>query len=133
MVIDLCRVLEWPVGDVAGFLWPGSALPRQTSEVVGIDDADENELDGWNYEKLQIESRDAHRRGDCSQAIRLAQKAAAVAETSDQRAMACNREAVAWDGIGHYSSALEAEQRGLWQPRSNSARAMLDALAGAQV
>ena len=27
---------------------------------------------------------------------------------------------------------LEAEQRGLWQPRSNSARAMLDALAGAQ-
>ena len=119
MVIDLCRVLEWPVGDVAGFLWPGSALPRQTSEVVGIDDADENELDGWDYEKLQIESRDAHRRGDCSQAIRLAQKAAAVAETSDQRAMACNREAVAWDGIGHYSSALEAEQRGL-QERSIS-------------
>jgi len=113
MVIDLSRVLEWPVGDVAGFLWPGSALPRPTTEAVSIDDAAENDVDEPNYEKLQIESRDAHRRGDCSAAIRLAQKAAAVAETSDQRAMACNREAVAWDGIGHYSSALEAEQRGL--------------------
>ena len=40
MVIDLCRVLEWPVGDVAGFLWPGSALPKQTTEVVSIDDVD---------------------------------------------------------------------------------------------
>ncbi len=113
MVIDLSRVLEWPVGDVAGFLWPGSALPRPTTGAVSIDDAAENDVDEPNYEKLQIESRDAHRRGDCSAAIRLAQKAAAVAETSDQRAMACNREAVAWDGIGHYSSALEAEQRGL--------------------
>ena len=27
---------------------------------------------------------------------------------------------------------IEAEQRGLWQPRSNSARATLDALAGEQ-
>ncbi len=113
MVIDLCRVLEWPVGDVAGFLWPGSALPGRTTEIVNINDADENSIDEPEYEKLQIESRDAHRRGDCSQAIRLAQQAAAVAETADQRALACNREAVAWDGIGHYSSALEAEQRGL--------------------
>ncbi len=113
MVIDLCRVLEWPVGDVAGFLWPGSALPRQTTEVMSLDDADENDVDEPEYEKLQIESRDAQRRGDCSQAIKLAQQAAAAATTADQRALACNREAVAWDGIGHYSSALEAEQRGL--------------------
>ncbi|MEE8459649.1 MAG: hypothetical protein V3S08_07240 [Phycisphaerales bacterium] len=120
MVIDLCRVLDWPVGDVAGFLWPGSALPRQAAHVVDvqdIDDAVESVVEQPGYEQLQIESRDAHRRGDCSQAVKLAQQAAAVAETPDQRALACNREAVAWDGIGHYSSALEAEQRGL-QERS---------------
>jgi len=122
MVIDLCRVLEWPVGDVAGFLWPGSALPRQTAGVVSIDEADEDQNqsgDDPDYEELEIASRDAQRRGDCTEAVKLAQQAAAAAETSEQRALACNREAVAWDGIGHYGSALEAEQRGL-QERSIS-------------
>jgi hypothetical protein len=116
MVIDLCRVLDWPVGDVAGFLWPGSALPRQAGDVLEVDDideADESVGEQSAYEDLEMQSRDAQRRGHCSQAIKLAQQAAAVAETPDQRALACNREAVAWDGIGHYSSALEAEQRGL--------------------
>ena len=107
MVIDLSRVLEWPVGDVAGFLWPGSALPAQTPDVVGVD------LDDEDFEALQIGSRDAQRLGDSTLAINLAQQARAIAETGERRALACNREAVGWDGLGHYHSALEAEQRGL--------------------
>lgn len=122
MVIDLCRVLDWPVGDVAGFLWPGSALPRHAPDAVVIEDdvidGDEDAEDAveHEYEGLQIASRDAQRRGEYSHAIRLAQQAAAVAETAEQRALACNREAVGWDGLGHYGSALEAEQRGLQEP-----------------
>ena len=107
MVIDLSRVLEWPVGDVAGFLWPGSALPAQAPDVVGVD------LDDEDFETLQIASRDAQRLGDSTLAINLAQQARAIAETGERRALACNREAVGWDGLGHYHSALEAEQRGL--------------------
>lgn len=124
MVIDLCRVLDWPVGDVAGFLWPGSGLPRHTPDDAILDDfADEvvdREVDAAipasEYDKFEIDSRDAQRRGDYSRAISLAQQAAAIAETPEQKALAYNREAVAWDGLGHYSSALEAEQRGLQEP-----------------
>ncbi len=117
MVIDLCRVLDWPVGDVAGFLWPGSARGRQCPD---LGEAAEAEVDTVQeedeFERRQIESRDAQRRGEYSLAVSLAQKAATVADTSEQRALACSREAVAWDGLGHYAVALEAEQRGLQEP-----------------
>ena len=113
MVIDLSRVLEWPVGDIAGYLWPGSALPEQAPDVVGVD------LDDADFDGLQIASRDAQRLGDSTLAINLAQQARAIAETGERRAVACNREAVGWDGLGHYHSALEAEQRGL-RETSNS-------------
>jgi hypothetical protein len=36
-----------------------------------------------------------------------------VAKTADQRALACTREAVGHDGLGRFSDAMEAEQRGL--------------------
>ncbi len=114
MVIDLCRVLDWPVGDVAGFLWPGSALGQHPDlgEPAATDAVQEED----EFERRQIESRDAQRRGEYSLAVNLAQKAATVAGTSEQRALACSREAVAWDGLGHYAVALEAEQRGLQEP-----------------
>ena len=114
MVIDLCRVLEWPVGDVAGFLWPSSAHGRQSPD-IGEPEVDTTQGQD-DYEALQIKSRDAQRRGDYSLAVSLARQAATVAETSEQRAQACSREAVAWDGLGHYAVALEAEQRGLQEP-----------------
>lgn len=116
MVIDLCRVLDWPVGDVAGFLWPGSATPGQTDGIVTAGDDADSDIEESEYDRIEIESRDAQRRGEYARAISLAQQAAVVARTPEQRALACNREAVAWDGLGHYSSALEAEQRGLQEP-----------------
>ena len=113
MVIDLCRVLDWPVGDVAGFLWPGSAPGgRQCPDPGDAAEADQAP-EGDEFEMRETQSRDAQRRGEYSLAVSFARQAAAVAGTSEQRALACSREAVAWDGLGHYTVALEAEQRGL--------------------
>jgi tetratricopeptide (TPR) repeat protein len=112
LVIDLCRVLDWSIGDVAGFLWPGACLaPTGNGAWNGNGNGSPS-----GYEELQLASRDAQREGKYNLAIDLARKAFATAETSEQRALACNREAVAWDGLGHFGSALEAEQRGLQEP-----------------
>ncbi len=112
LVIDLCRVLDWSIGDVAGFLWPGACLaPAGNGALSGNGNGTPS-----GYEDLQLASRDAQRQGKYALAIDLARKAFATAETSEQRALACNREAVAWDGLGHYGSALQAEQRGLQEP-----------------
>ncbi len=116
LVIDLCRVLDWSVGDVTGFLWPGACLtPGGTQAVDGNDNGNGNGTPS-GYEKLQLASRDAQREGKYALAVDLARRAFATAETSEQRALACNREAVAWDGLGHHGPALEAEQRGLKEP-----------------
>ncbi|MHC4209624.1 MAG: hypothetical protein ACYTE6_13170 [Planctomycetota bacterium] len=112
LVIDLCRVLDWSIGDVAGFLWPGTnPAPADNGSFSGNGNGTPT---GW--EELQLASRDAQRQGKYNLAIDFARRACATAESSEQRALACNREAVAWDGLGHYSSALEAEQRGLQEP-----------------
>ena len=107
LVIDLCRVLDWPVGDVANYLWPGAEVPQVSNGQVPQD---------TGYEKLQLASRDAQRQGRYTLAVGLSQQAFEAAETPEQRALACNREAVAWDGMGHFTSALKAEQRGLQEP-----------------
>jgi hypothetical protein len=112
LVMDLCRVLDWSIGDVAGFLWPGAGL---TPAGNGARSAGGNGGPA-GYDQLQQASREAYLEGKYDLAIDLARRACATAETSEQRALACNREAVAWDGLGHYNSALEAEQRGLQEP-----------------
>jgi tetratricopeptide (TPR) repeat protein len=114
LVIDLCRVLDWSIGDVAGFLWPGANLaPECDRGPYGNGNGHDVASD---FERLQLASRDAQRDGKYALAIDLAREAYGAAETSEERALACNREAVAWDGLGHYNSALEAEQRGLQEP-----------------
>ncbi|MHC4306486.1 MAG: hypothetical protein ACYSW2_18700, partial [Planctomycetota bacterium] len=114
LVLDLCRVLDWSVGDVTGFLWPGACLtPGGTRSADGNGNGNGTPS---GYDKLQLASRDAQREGKYALAVDLARRAFATAETSEQRALACNREAVAWDGLGHHGSALEAEQRGLQEP-----------------
>ncbi len=113
LVVDLGRVIDWPVGDVANFLWPGAQIPGATGD-DGSGGTGES-----SYEQLQLASRDAQRQGRYSLAIGLARQAFECADTPEQRALSCNREAVAWDGLGHFTLALEAEQRGL-QERSIS-------------
>ncbi len=106
LVVDLSRVLDWQIGDVTAFLCPGGA-------VVPTVNGNGNGAHVEDYEQLQMASRDAQRQGQYQLAIGLARKAAAAAHSPEERALACNREAVAWDGLGYYATAVEAEQRGL--------------------
>jgi tetratricopeptide (TPR) repeat protein len=116
LVIDLCRVLDWSIGDVAGFLWPGATLTPEAERGLQTNGNGNGHGASSEYERLQVASRDAQRAGRYALAIDLAREAYAAAETAEERALACNREAVGWDGMGHYNSALEAEQRGLQEP-----------------
>ncbi len=106
LVVDLSNVLDWPIAEVAGFLSEDGAFTGSGNGEPRADD----------YEGLQIGSRDAQRDGRYALAVDLARQAYGAANTAEQRALACNREAVAWDGLGYYASALEAEQRGLREP-----------------
>lgn len=89
LVVDLGRVIDWPVGDVANFLWPGAQIPGATGD-DGSGGTGES-----SYEQLQLASRDAQRQGRYSLAIGLARQAFECADTPEQRALSCNREAVA--------------------------------------
>lgn len=106
LVVDLSRVLDWQIGDVTAFLCPGGA-------VVAPANGNGNGAHLEDYEKLQLAARDAQRQGRHQLAVSLARQAAAVARTPEERALACNREAVAWDGLGYFATAVEVEQRGL--------------------
>ena len=100
LVVELAAVLDWPVGDVAGFLW--NRPPREQTEVRGDDFDSINEAAGR-----------AHRSGQYQDMLDHARRAHAVATTSEQRARACNREAGAWDGMGRYTEMLQAIKRGV--------------------
>ncbi len=97
LVMELAGVLDWPIGEVANFLWP-----REPAVHNGAD-----------FESLNRAAGEEHRSGRYDLALELAQQAWAVAETPEQRARACNREAGAWDGLGRYTDVLQATKRGL--------------------
>src|SRR5262249_25451791 len=80
------------------------------------------------FEALQTASQQAAAQGQYDEAVALARRAFRAATTPDERALACNREAVAHDGLGRFSDALEAEQRGLAErPVMREIRGMLEA------
>lgn len=116
LVIDLCKVLDWPISDVAGFLWPEDDDAAEPS-AVGLHNGNGKATAGeTEFDRLQLAARDAQRQGAYAAAVELAQQAHDAAETPEQRALACNREAVALDGLGHFKSALKVERRGLAEP-----------------
>ncbi len=100
-VISLAEVLEWPVGELIAAL--------------GAESAEENGFAGPGFASLDAETMAAHRAGQYDRMVELAQKLFQAAETPEQRALACNREAGGWDGLGRYPKALDAVRRGLQQ------------------
>jgi tetratricopeptide (TPR) repeat protein len=100
LVVDLAGVLDWPVDVVVEFLW--------TDETPAVEPGATG-----NFESLDEAAKAAHREGSYQEMIKLAQEAYESATTPEQRAIACNREAGGWDGLGRYTSVLEALQRGL--------------------
>ena len=124
MVTDLCGVLDWPIGDVVSFLSPGEVVPDEPGQ-RGPHNGN-GSTQATEFDRLELASRDAQRTGAYTMAVALAHQAYDAAETAEQRALACNREAVAWDGLGHYKSALAAEQRGLSEQVSTELRRILE-------
>jgi hypothetical protein len=113
LVVDLANVLDWPVDDVVDYLWSTNG----TAEAATTGD---------DFDAIDDAARRAHRSGRYAEMISLAERAFEVAETPEQRARACNREAGGWDGLGRYSNTLKAIQRGLSQsPVSPEYRRML--------
>lgn len=116
LVVDLARVLDWSVDDVVSHLWDGDSEPTIADEAAG------------DFEAIDAAAREAHGQGAYTLMIDLARKAFDRAETAEQRARACNREAGGWDGVGRYGDVLKAVQRGLSQsPVSSEFRRMLQA------
>ncbi|MHC4768993.1 MAG: hypothetical protein ACYTEI_09815, partial [Planctomycetota bacterium] len=100
IVVELAGVLDWPVGDVAGFLWS-----RRPHGRFGADGAD--------FDTLNRAAGEAHRSGRYELMLDLARQAYSVAATPEQRARACNRESGALDGLGRYTEVLQAIKRGM--------------------
>lgn len=113
-VLDLSRVLDWPLDVVVESLF-GAEDPVHSEAKVDLD----------NVNELDAAAKLAHREGRYADMIKLARRAYDLAETSEQRAIACNREAGGWDGIGRYASVLEAVQRGLREPEVTSDMRMM--------
>lgn len=111
-VVALAETLEWPIDEVVDALWSGG------------DDAPGKGATG--FEELDALALKAHARGAYAEMVEIAQRAQRAATTPDQRALACNREAGGWDGLGRYPKALEAVRRGLQEsPLTNDVRLRL--------
>ena len=125
LVVDLAKLLDWPIGQVAGDLWideastadePGSGYSNVPTTNGATEPTPEVLETVADFDQLDEAAVQSQRDGRYTLAVNLARKAYACAPTPPQRALACNREAVAWDGLGQHTSALEAEQRGLLEP-----------------
>lgn len=98
-VVALAETLEWPVDEVVGALWDDSGAPEGG--------------DPGEFEDLDRQAMAAHAAGEYSRMVETAQRQYSIARTPEQRALACNREAGGWDGLGRYPKALDAVRRGL--------------------
>jgi tetratricopeptide (TPR) repeat protein len=111
-VVALAETLEWPVDEVVDALWSGGE--------------DAPGKGATSFEELDALALSAHARGAYAEMVEIAQRAQRAAATPDQRALACNREAGGWDGLGRYPKALEAVRRGLQEsPLTNDVRLRL--------
>ncbi|MHC4946741.1 MAG: hypothetical protein ACYTG1_00555 [Planctomycetota bacterium] len=100
LVVALARVLDWPVEEVVNSLWTNGPTTNGHGEVE-------------DFRSLEQSSKENHREGRYNDAVELARRAYAAGSSGEDRALACNREAMGWDGLGRHTQALEACQRGL--------------------
>ena len=116
-LLALSRVLDWPVSLIVSFI--EEEAPDETQQAAPTERRD--------FAALESASRRCHTEGRYQEAVTLARRAFAVARTSDERVIACIREASGNDGLGRYADALAAEQRGLAEtPTSGELRRQLE-------
>ncbi len=103
LVVELAGVLDWPVGEVATFLWDD-----RKARPVGDDGAD--------FETLNRQGGEAHSGGHYEQMLDLGRRALAIAANADQRARAFHRQLGALDGLGRYTEVLQTGKLALQEP-----------------
>ena len=100
LVVSLAQALDWPVGTVA--------------EDLGIEDLSDDE--SCTAAELDAQALECHRAGDWRGMVRTARRMLRVARLPVERAVACNRAAGGFDGLGLYARALPYLQAGLTEP-----------------
>ena len=106
LVVGLAEALDWDVGDVAEGIW------RDEAEAYGEIEA----MAERGFAILDREAIEAHRAGEYRRMTELSRALFLAAHTGSERATAANRLAGAYDGLGRYTKALAALQRGLAEP-----------------
>jgi hypothetical protein len=114
LVIELARVLDWPVEDVIEALSCDGAIGDEAPP------AEEH-----TFEAIDKAAGQAHRSGRYAEMVDLARQAYAAATCGEDRVRACNREAGGWDGQGRFREGLLALQRGLREPDVSLDRRLL--------
>ena len=112
-VINLATVLDWPVEEVATFL---ATDDHRATDAPLLPRAEGLDGEGADFNAVHLASSEARRQGRHSLAVTLARQAYANGSTGEQRALACDGEALAWEGLGRFTSGLEARRRGLLEP-----------------
>ncbi|MGA1266196.1 MAG: hypothetical protein ACO32J_03325 [Phycisphaerales bacterium] len=100
LVVGLADALDWTIGDVAEDLG---------AEAVDVPP-------GMDLRSLDREAVQCHRSGNWRGMIRTARQMMALANTAEERAVACNRAAGGFDGLGLFSRSLPHLQAGLAEP-----------------
>jgi hypothetical protein len=97
LVVSLAQALDWPLGTVA--------------EDLGLEDLTDSE--SMSAAELDAHALACHRQGDWRGMVMSARRMLRVATLPVERAVACNRAAGGFDGLGLYVRALPYLQAGL--------------------
>ena len=102
LVARLADALEWEIGSVAENIWTPDA---------DVDPGDAR----WHasFAMLDARAQAEHRAGSCAEMERTARVMREVAGSARERAVAANRLAGAFDGLGRYTRVLECVREGL--------------------
>lgn len=102
LVVRLAEALEWPVGNLVEDLCGTSTAIRETGS--GVEPT---------FHALNVEAYRAHVEGRYQHELAVAARALDVAASGEERATAYMRQLCGWEGLGRYTSALEAARRAL--------------------
>ena len=102
LIARLAHALDWELGDVAERLWgAGGAAP------------DDVALRALPFAELDVRAQADHRAGRYLSMEQVGRAMRAIARTPRERAIAANRLAGAYDGVGRYERVLDSVRAGL--------------------
>ncbi len=97
LLVGIADALDWTVGDVIDGVW--------TCEDVRLCEGD--------FSSLDAQALAAHRAGDYRKMADISKQMTLASKTPSERALACNRCAGAYDGMGQYNKSLPCLQAAL--------------------